>query len=50
MSKILYNSVIMGPMVSAPCMEFRPELLSRRGEHVAWGKKVRLIGAYYARQ
>jgi len=49
-AKILYNSVIMEPMACAPCIEYRPELLSRRGEYAAWGKQVRLIGAYYVRQ
>jgi hypothetical protein len=27
----------MEPLASAPSIEFRPELLSRRGEYVAWG-------------
>ena len=36
----------MEPVASIPCIEYRPELLSRRGEYVAWGTALVAIIAW----
>jgi hypothetical protein len=36
----------MEPVSSSPCMEYRPELLSRRGEYIAWGIALVAIAAW----
>jgi len=36
----------MEPLASTACLEYRPELLSRRGEYVAWGTALLAIAAW----